>query len=202
MRACPVALLAAASLGLAGCAAGAGGAPIGDAAALPIVRAAQSSLGAAPARTRARVAKAPARRRRAVNHPTRRPAVAPGALTGEPTPPGPRRPRAATAALALPVAEAARLAAPACAQYAAALAGRFPDAVRARGAGRAPAIVTESVAAALHGLPLRPPVASLPAREALYRAHEKLAAHDDDAAAATRRWIGRYARAIGIAGCG
>src|SRR5688500_1017161 len=50
-----------------------------------------------------------------------------------PTPAGPRRQRTPAPARALPSADAGRLAAPACATYADALAGRFPGVVLARG---------------------------------------------------------------------
>ncbi len=177
------ALLAATSCGLAACAAG--GPPIGDAAPLPIVRAAHASLGSsAPQRGGTRAVR-------------RRPAVAPGARTAEPTPPGPRRPHAAARAGAISPGAAARLAAPACAQQADAVAGRFPDAVLERGSGRALALVSRSVAAALLGLPVQPPEASLPAREQLARA---LAAQDGGEALAPR--IRAYAGALGIQGCG
>ena len=110
----------------------------------------------------------------------------------------------------MPLSEAARLAAPACAQYAAALAGRYPDAVRARGPERALALMTESVAAALTGLPITAPRSSGPARAALDRAHARLATalagQDTSAATAKARSaaprIRAYAAAIGIANCG
>ncbi len=217
MAARPVALLAAASLGLAGCAAGAAGPPIGDAAPLPIIRAAQSSVGAAPekasARRRSRIAATSARQRprTAEASARRRPAIARGAsLAAKPTRPGPRRPRAAAPATAVPLSEAARLAAPACAQYEAALAGRYPDAVRARGPERALALMTESVAAALAGLPIKATRSSAPARAALDAARarlaEALAAQDPRTASAIAHAaaprIRAYAAAIGIASCG
>ena len=127
---------------------------------------------------------------------------------GEPTPPSPRT-RPAAPARALPASSAPRLAAPACEQYAAGLAGTFPRAVQARGASRALALLTESVASALLGMPVTVPAASRPEREVLEDARARistaLAAGDDAKATAIARAttprIAAYAHALGITGC-
>jgi len=116
-----------------------------------------------------------------------------------PMPAGPRRQRtpAPAPARALPSADAGRLAAPACATYADALAGRFPAVVLARGEAGALGRVSQSVAAALLGLPVEVPSASLPQRSRLDRA---LRRHAGAATLAPR--ITAYARSLGIAACG
>ena len=122
-----------------------------------------------------------------------------------PTPVGPRRQRTPAPAGALSSADAGRLAAPACATYADALAGRFPDGVAARGADLALAHVSQSVAATLLGLPADVPRAGLPARRSLDRALRRLsralAAGSADGADAIGPRIRAYARALGVDGC-
>jgi hypothetical protein len=127
-----------------------------------------------------------------------------------PTPAGPHRPRTSPPRRALELSAARRLVAPACATYLAALAGRYPDAVLARGSRRALALVTQSVAAALLGMPVVASPASLPARRqldaALARLSRALADRDDARptaiARATAARIRAYADALGIDGCG
>ncbi|MEY2516031.1 MAG: hypothetical protein QOJ89_3389 [bacterium] len=124
------------------------------------------------------------------------------------TPASPPRPRTAPPPRAIALAGARRLAAPACELQRDVRAGRVPDVVAARGSQRARALVTESVAAALLGLPVEVPDASAPARERLDAAHARLSralADGDDASAAAAAASDRsdaYAAALGIAGCG
>ena len=141
----------------------------------------------------------------------RQPAVPADLQASAPTPPGPRaRPRNAASPRPLPASSAGRLAAPACAQYAAARAGRFPEVVLKRGAGLALAVVTESAASTLLGLPIEAPPAAAPARRRLAEAHARLAralaAPDDRAAKETAGTaaplISVYAGALGITDCG
>ena len=81
--------------------------------------------------------------------------------------------------------------------------------MQARGASRALALLTESVASALLGMPVTVPAASRPAREVLEGARARistaLAAGDDAKATAIARAtaprIGAYAQALGITGC-
>jgi hypothetical protein len=94
--------------------------------------------------------------------------------------------------------------------YTDALAGRFPKAVLARGAGRAPAFVAESAAAALLGLPVVAPRASRHSRERLDAALARLTralSEADDAAAraiadAMRPRIRAYAAELDAGACG
>jgi hypothetical protein len=136
------------------------------------------------------------------------PAAPADAKASTPTPAGPRRQRTPAPAGALSTADAGRLAEPACAAYLGALAGRFPDAVLARGAGGALARVSESVAAALLGLPVDVPKAGLAAREDLDRGLRSLSrafvSGEDVGARATAiaPRIRAYAGALGIDGCG
>jgi hypothetical protein len=144
----------------------------------------------------------------------RRPAVPPaGTAAAEPatpTPAGPGRASTAEAQRPQPLAAAPLLAAPACEQYVAALAGRLPAPVRARRGTQGLAIVSDAVAAALLGMPIVVPRASRAAREQLDDAHARLtralaAAQDADAAALARDMrplISAYAGALGIAACG
>jgi hypothetical protein len=82
--------------------------------------------------------------------------------------------------------------------------------VLARGEARALAIVTDSVSAALLGMPVTVPASSLAARKTLADAHARLAralAAGEDARAtaiaqATAARIQDYAQALGIAECG
>ena len=124
-------------------------------------------------------------------------AVPANAKPATPTPAGPRRQRTPAPARALPSADAGRLAAPACATYADALAGRFPGVVLARGEAGALGRVSQGVAAALLGLPVEVPSASLPERSSLDRA---LRRHAGAASLGPR--ITAYARSLGIAACG
>jgi hypothetical protein len=108
------------------------------------------------------------------------------------------------------VSAGARLAAPACATYAQALAGRFPHVVLARGSRRALALVTQSVAAALLGVPVVASPAALPARErvdaTLARLTRALADRGDARPTAIARSmaprIRAYAHALRIDRCG
>ena len=196
MRTATTAILAVLSLGVAGCASDAASL---DTAPMGVVRAAQSSLEQRP--TQATAAGLAPRRSGVPTH----------MAAGEtPTPPAGPRPRNAEPARALPASAAAGLAAGVCAQHMAARAGRFPAVVRARGEARALAVVTDSTAAALLGLPVVAPPASRPARKSLHTAHARLTlalAADADATAAelaraTASRIRDYARALNIAGCG
>lgn len=197
------ALAAAVSLALAGCGATAGGEPAGGGAPLAVVFATPSSI--------VSTSEHPAKPRGAAPQPRRRPAVGPaaGGDAAEPTPPSPRRSRAAPARRALPASAAARLAAPACATYERALAGHVPDAVLARDPRHAPAIVAQSVAAALLGLPI-----DIGARrdrtrgsldDALSDLMDALAGGDEAAnamAGAMTPGIRAYAATLGISACG
>jgi hypothetical protein len=205
MRRSAAGVLAAASLGLAGCASATASL---DTTPVAVVRTAQSSIASAGASLAHATSSRGATSRRNV-----RSAVPPrsGASAREvPTPAGPRRSRTPEPARALSVSAAPRLAAAACEQYAAARGGRFPAVVRVRGEARALAVMTDGVAAALLGLPVVVPQASLAAREELDAAHAHLSraliAGDDARATAIARAagprIGRYAQALGIAGCG
>ncbi|MDX6690131.1 MAG: hypothetical protein QOG15_1588 [Solirubrobacteraceae bacterium] len=206
MRTCSAAaILAAASVALVGCASGTASL---DTAPVAAVRVAQASITSAAANA-ARAATPPPSTR-AVQ---RRSAVPPrsGANARElPTPPGSRRSRTPEPSAPLPASAAQRLAAPACEQYLAARAGHFPAVVAARGEARALAVMTDSVAAALLGLPIVAPGASLAARLQLDAAHvrlaQALAAGQDPPATAIARAanqrIGDYAQALGIAECG
>jgi hypothetical protein len=146
---------------------------------------------------------------RAVQRTPAVPANAPHGVELTPTPAAPRRPRTPQRSRPVALAHAERLGAPACATYADALAGRFTDVVAARGSRRALALVTESVAAALLGLPVLAPQASLPARErldaVLGRLSAALATADDGAATATAiamtPRIRAYAAALRIGAC-
>ena len=191
MRGAAAAFLAAIGLGLAGCA---GDATSTGTAPLAVVHAATSSI--------AGHGKASVRGVR------RRSGVSPNAPAGKPTPPSPRT-RPAAPPRALPASSAPRLAAPACEQYAAGLAGTFPEAVQARGAERALALLTESVASALLGMPITVPAASRAERDVLEGARARistaLVAGDDAKATAiaraTKPRIAAYAQALGITGC-
>ncbi len=190
LRTSSAAILTALSLGVGGCASEA---PSLDTAPMSVVRAAQSSIAASGARATA----AP-----------RRSGVTARSADDPPTPPAPPRPRMSAPARALATAAAPALAGGACEQYLAARAGRFPAGVRARGEALALAAVTDSVAAALLGMPVVAPRASLAARAPLEDAHARLTralVAGDDAAAiarATGPLLRDYAQALGIAACG
>jgi hypothetical protein len=204
-RVAHAALTVAVILGLGGCGASADGPRGAGAAPMAVVLAASSSIVSTSARSAQPRDRAPA--------PRRRPAVAPagaGDPGGEPTPAGPRRPPVPAPRHALPASAAIRLAAPACATYSAALAGRAPPAVLARGSRRAAALVAQSVAATLLGLPVAAAPASRPSRErlgdALARLQQALAGPDDAApmaiAQAMAPRIRAYAATLGIGACG
>lgn len=134
------------------------------------------------------------------------PAAPADAKPSTPLPAGPRRQRTPAPAVALPSADAGRLAAPTCAIYADAFAGRFPEAILARGSRSALAQVSQSVAGALLGLPVEVPRGALAAREDLDRAQRRLSralasGGQADAGAIGPR-IRAYARALDIDGCG
>ena len=134
------------------------------------------------------------------------PAAPADAKPSTPVPAGPRRQRTPAPDGALPFADAGRLAAPACATYADARAGRLPGAVVARGSHGALAQVSQSVAGALLGLPVEVPRAALAARGDLDRAQRRLARALASGGAADAGAIGphirAYARALGVDGCG
>jgi len=213
VRSVAIAIVAALSLGVAGCAADAGGMASGDAAPLAVVRAAQSSLVAAkaPAKRTVRPRSVAATRSASAGAATRtastrtRSASARAATRTAST-----RTRAVAPSRALSTADAPRLAAPACEQFADARGGHFPRVVQQRGSTRALALMTQAVADALLGLPVVVPDASLPAREQLDGARARLAralAQGDDATAtaiarASAPRVAAYASALGIADCG
>jgi hypothetical protein len=198
------ALLALLSVGLLGCAADRSGSAAGGGSSVAVVLAAPSSVvSSVTGRTEPRHRVVAAARQRSGF-----PAFPARAARLARTPPGPPRSREPRPARAAAISDAARLAAPACAMYADALAGRFPDAVLARGAGRAPAFVAESAAAVLLGLPVVAPRASRHSRERLEAALARLTrALSDDVAAgaivsATRPRLRAYAAALGAGACG
>jgi hypothetical protein len=199
-------LVALLSVGLLGCAVDGGGSAAGGGRPVAAVLAAPSSVvSSATGRP-----KPHHRVRAAARQRSGFPAFAPSAARLAPTPPGPPRRRAPQPARAAAVSDAAQLAVPACAMYTDALAGRFPKAVLARGAGRAPAFVAESAAAALLGLPVVAPRASRHSRERLDAALARLTralSEADDAAAraiadAMRPRIRAYAAELDASACG
>ena len=206
-RAVVVAVL---GLGLAGCAADAGGPGGGGSppiAALAATHAADAVVATrSAAATRSNSGRSPGRRARGRSG---YPAVIGGLPRLGSTAPAPSRSRDASESTALDVAEAGRLAAPACATLRDAAGGRLPALVARRGQTRAPAVVTQAVAAALLGLPVDVPAAARTEHRRLVAAHaaltDALGAPGDAAAneAATARTALRaYARALGIDTCG
>jgi hypothetical protein len=201
-----VALVAAAGLAVAGCGAQAGRPAAGGGPPMAIAMMGVASLTSSAA---ARRDAAPHAASRAVRRTPALPANAPRGVETTPTPAEPRRPRTPQPSRPVALAGAERLGAPACATYADALTGRFAHGLAARGPGRALALVAESVASALLGLPVVAPRASLPARRrldaALARLSAALEAADDGAAAATAvamaPRIRAYAAALGIGAC-
>jgi hypothetical protein len=201
-------VVAALSLGLAGCAANAGGPAAGGPPpiAATLASAASDVAVATRSRTGTSSGRPPARRTRGRSG---YPAVIGGLPQLGTTAPAPARPRDASDPAALAPADAGRLAAPACATLRDAVGGRLPDVVARRGGqSRGPAVVTQAVAAALLGLPIDVPAAARAEHRRLVAAHGALTAALNapgaaaNAGASARTAVRAYAASLGIERCG